>query len=93
MLVGTLLIEVHVPGAVSLKDKRQVVKGMIKKVQHRFNVSIAEINNENLWQRACIAVAMVGSSREHIERQLQLCLNYMDAEPRWNVTRVDKDWN
>lgn len=41
MLVGTLRVEVYIPGATSLKDKRQVVKGMIQKVQHRFNVSIA----------------------------------------------------
>lgn len=93
MLVGTLLVEVHIPGATSLKDKRQVVKGMIKRIQHRFNVSIAELNNEDLWQRASIGVAMVGSGREHIERQLQLVLNFMDAEPRWNITRVELDWS
>lgn len=93
MLVGTLLVEVHIPGAVSLKDKRQVVKGMIKRIQHRFNVSIAEINNEDLWQRANLGIAMVGSSSEHIDRQLQLVLNYMDAEPRWDVTKVEKGWN
>ena len=42
MLVGTLKVEVHIPGATSLKDKRQVVKGTIQKVQRRFNVSIAQ---------------------------------------------------
>ena len=44
------------------------------------------------WQRATIGIAMVGASREHVERQLQLVLNFLDAEPRWSVTQVEIDW-
>lgn len=91
MLVGTLLIDVHIPGAGSLKEKRQVVRSMVRRVQHRFNVSIAEINNENKWQRASIAVCMVGDDWEYIQRQLQLLINYIDAEPRWQVLRIEMD--
>jgi uncharacterized protein YlxP (DUF503 family) len=93
LLVGTLLVEVYIPGSTSLKDKRQVVKGMIKRVQHRFNVSIVELDNEDLWQRANLGVAMIGCNRDHIERQLQLVLNFMDSEPRWDVTRVEVGWS
>jgi len=91
MLVGTLKVEVYIPGAASLKDKRQVVKGMIQKVQHRFNVSIAQLDGADLWQRATLGIAVVGGSREHVERQLQLVLNFLDSEPRWNVTQVKMD--
>jgi len=91
MLVGTLKVDVYIPGAASLKDKRQVVKGVIQRVQNRFNVSIAQMDDEDLWQRATIGVAMLGGSREHIERQLQLVLNFLDAEPRWTVTQVEMD--
>lgn len=93
MLVGTLYLEVYIPGATSLKDRRRVVKGMIAKVQNRFNVSIAELHSENLWQRAAIGVAMIGDDRDHIERQLQLVLNFLDAEPRWEVTQVQQECN
>lgn len=93
MLVGTLHLQVYIPGATSLKDKRTVVKGMITKVQNRFNVSIAELHSEDLWQRATIGVAIIGDDREHIERQLQLVLNFLDAEPRWEVIQVHQDWN
>ncbi|HHT42413.1 MAG TPA: DUF503 domain-containing protein [Firmicutes bacterium] len=92
MLVGTLQVEVHIPGATSLKEKRKVVRSMIQKVQHRFNVSIAELDGTDLWQRATIGVAMVGGSREYVERQLQYVLNYLEAEPRWNITEVEMDW-
>lgn len=93
MLVGTLCVQVHIPGATSLKDKRRIVKGMITKVQNRFNVSIAELDNEDLWRRATIGVAMIGDSQEHIERQLQFVLNFLDAETRWEVMQVHLDWN
>lgn len=91
MLVGTLKVDVYIPGAASLKDKRQVVKGMIQIVQHRFNASIAQLDEADLWQRATLGVAVVGGSREHVERQLQLVLNFLDAEPRWQVTHVEMD--
>lgn len=93
MLIGSLLVQVYVPGATSLKEKRQVVKGMTAKIQNRFNVSVAELNNEDLWQRATIGVAMVGDSKDYMERQLQLVLNFMDAEPRWEVIQVFVGWN
>lgn len=92
MLVGTLYIQVYIPGATSLKDKRQVVKSMIKRMQNTFNISIAELHNEDLWQKANLGVAIVGDNREYLQRQLQLVINFLDSEPRWEVTRVDEDW-
>ncbi|NLL47065.1 MAG: DUF503 domain-containing protein [Firmicutes bacterium] len=89
MLVGTLCVDVHIPGSTSLKDKRRVVKSMISKVQHRFNVSIVELYSEDLWQRATIGVAYIGDEREHVERQLQYVLNFLDAEPDWEIIAVD----
>lgn len=89
MLVGTLCVDVHIPGSTSLKDKRRVVKSMISKVQHRFNVAIVELYSEDLWQRATIGVAYIGDEREHVERQLQYVLNFLDAEPDWEIIAVD----
>ena len=93
MLVGALYVQVHIPGAGSLKEKRRIVKSMIAKVQNRFNVSIAELESENLWQRAATGIAMVGDNREHLERQLQFVLNFLDSEPRWEVIKVEVEWN
>ena len=91
MVVGTLFVEVYIPGADSLKEKRQVVKSVVRRVQHCFNVSIAEVNNEDKWQRAQIGVSMVGDDWDHIQRQLQLVINFLDAEPRWEVVRVEME--
>ncbi|HHY10236.1 MAG TPA: DUF503 domain-containing protein [Firmicutes bacterium] len=92
MLVGTLVVQAYLPGASSLKEKRKVVKSVTTKIQNQFNVAVVEIDNENLWQRAKIGVAAAGDSREYIERQLQLVLNFMDSEPRWEITDVAREW-
>lgn len=89
MLVGTLIVQVYIPSSTSLKDKRQVVKSVIHRVQNRFNVSVVELNNEDLWQRATIGVAIAGDNQEYIQRQLQLVLNFMDGEPRWEILQAE----
>lgn len=91
MFVGTLLVKVHIPGAESLKEKRRVVNSVVRKVQHRFNVSIAEVNNENLWQRADLGVAIVGDDWGHIQRRLQLVINFLESEPRWNILQIEME--
>jgi uncharacterized protein YlxP (DUF503 family) len=49
------------------------------------------VNNEDKWQRAQIGVSMVGDDWDHIQRQLQLVINFLDAEPRWEVVRVEME--
>lgn len=89
MLVGTLVVQVYIPSSTSLKDKRQVVKSVIHRVQNHFNVSVVELNNEDLWQRATVGVAIAGDNQEYIQRQLQLVLNFMDGEPRWEILQAE----
>lgn len=93
MLVGTLLVEVYIPESTSLKTKRMVTKSMIQRIQNRFNVSISEIDNKDLWQRATIAVAMVGDNQIYIERKLQWIVNFMDEDSRWQVIKVEVGWS
>ncbi len=62
MFVGTLRIELHFPQAHSLKGKRQIMKSMVERTRARFNVSVAEIDHHELWQRGCIGIAAVGLS-------------------------------
>lgn len=70
-----------------------VIKSMIQRIQNRFNVSISEIDNKDLWQRATIAVAMVGDNQIYIERKLQWIVNFMDEDSRWQVIKVEVGWS
>lgn len=62
MFVGTLLVELYIPGSHSLKGKRQVMKSMIERMRARYNVSAAEVDNQELWQRGSMGIACVGLS-------------------------------
>ncbi|MGO9894158.1 MAG: DUF503 domain-containing protein [Bryobacteraceae bacterium] len=69
--IGVLTLELRIEDAHSLKDKRHVVKGLKDRLRARFNVAVAEIDFENVWQRALVAAVTVSSSREHAQKVLQ----------------------
>ena len=71
MIVGFCKIELHIPQARSLKDKRQVVKSLAHKISHRFNVSVSEIDDHDLWQRGTIGVAHVANNHTAVAKLLQ----------------------
>ena len=70
MHVGALRVEVRIPGTRSLKDKRRVVKGLIAQVCNAHPVAIAEIDHQDLWQRAAFGIAAVAPQSGHLDRML-----------------------
>jgi len=61
MVIGTCTIELHLPGNGSLKGKHRVPQSIIARVHNEFNVSIAEVGNQDLWQSATLGVACVST--------------------------------
>ena len=70
--IGVLTLELRLDNSHSLKDKRQVVKSLKERLRHKFNVSVAEIDGHDLWQRAVIAAVTVSADRDYAEKLLQL---------------------
>jgi uncharacterized protein YlxP (DUF503 family) len=70
MVVGLLTLELHFPGARSLKDKRHVLRGFVTRVRKQFNVSVAEVEFQELWQRGRLAVVAVNTDHVHLESTL-----------------------
>lgn len=64
-------MELRIPHACSLKDKRHVVKSLKDRLRNKFNVSVAEIDYQDLWQSALVAAVTVSSSRSFAEQVLQ----------------------
>ena len=64
--------ELHLPGCHSLKEKRSVIQPVIARLRERCNVSVAETAHQDLWQRAEIACAAIGSDRRVVEETLRL---------------------
>ncbi|MBC8164850.1 MAG: DUF503 domain-containing protein [Bryobacteraceae bacterium] len=69
--IGVLTMELRIEESHSLKEKRHVVSSLKEKLRHKFNVSIAEIEYQDLWQRSVLAAVTVSSDHGHAESVLQ----------------------
>jgi uncharacterized protein YlxP (DUF503 family) len=69
--VGVLTLELRLENSFSLKDKRQVVRSLKDRLRRKFNVAVAEIDYQELWQRAALAAVTVSSDHAYAEKLLQ----------------------
>ena len=79
MVVGVCTIELYLPENHSLKGKRQVVNGLKGRLKNRFNISIAEIDYLDVWQRATLGVAMINNNRVNVDREFRKMINFIDS--------------
>jgi uncharacterized protein YlxP (DUF503 family) len=72
------LVELHLPDVGSLKDKRHVLKGLKEKVRARFEVSVAEVDHQDVWQRATLAVAYVSADARHANTVISKAMDFIE---------------
>jgi uncharacterized protein YlxP (DUF503 family) len=75
MPVGLLTLELHIPDAQSLKDKRQVLRSLKDRLRGRFNVAVAELDHQDTWQRSLIGIVTISGEESHLEESLQHVLD------------------
>jgi hypothetical protein len=78
MVVGTGIIEIFIEGSRSLKDKRAVVKSILRRTQNEFNISIAEVGDLDHWKRGRIGFSVVGNDRGFINSKIDKVLRFID---------------
>jgi uncharacterized protein YlxP (DUF503 family) len=71
MFVGIVRIELHIPASRSLKDKRSVVRALKDRIRSRVHASVAEVDHQDLWQRAALGAAVVSGDHGEVGRMLQ----------------------
>jgi uncharacterized protein len=71
MPIGLLTLEIHIPDARSLKDKRQILRSLKDKLRGHFNVAVAELDHQDLWQRSVIGVVSISSDDRHLEESMR----------------------
>ena len=81
MFVGIVRIEIHIPAAQSLKDKRSVVRSLKDRIRQRVRASVAEVDHQDLWQRASLGVAVVSGERRQVDEQLQSVRHLVESTP------------
>jgi uncharacterized protein YlxP (DUF503 family) len=89
MLVGLETFDLRIPGCGSLKEKRHVVKTLTAGLRQKFNVSVAEVDHHDLWQRTTIAVSAVASEAYHARRVLHEVEKFVDRFGRTEVIASD----
>jgi hypothetical protein len=85
VIVGVRTWELHLAGCQSLKDKRRVLKSLKDRLHQRFNVSAAEVDHHDAWQRAALACSVVSTERRHAEEVLASCDNLVASDPLVHV--------
>ena len=90
MHVVSAKLRFHIPQAMSLKDKRQVKNSLIDKTRRRFNVSIAEVDTQEMHQSLTIGIALVSGEAFHARQALDEVIRFMDASPE--AQRIDLEW-
>ena len=88
MFVGFVRIELHIPASQSLKDKRSVVRSLKDRIRQRVRASVAEVDHQDLWQRASLGVAVVSGERRQVDEQLQSVRLLVESTPGAEVL----DW-
>jgi uncharacterized protein len=79
VIVGACRVLLHLPTAHSLKEKRQVVKSIVARVQNQFKVSVAEVEDQELWQRAVIGIAVVTNDGQHANQVLSNVVKFISG--------------
>jgi uncharacterized protein YlxP (DUF503 family) len=80
MVVGICTIELHLPESGSLKSKRQILKRIKDRIRNRFNVSLAEVENNDLWQRTTLGVAAVANQGKFVNQVLSQVVEHLHKE-------------
>ena len=85
MLVELERFDLKIPGCASLKQKRHVLKSLTQAIRSTFNVSVAEVDHHDLWQRTAIAVAAAGAEQYHVRKVMQQVERFVEA---WGQVEV-----
>ncbi len=81
MVVGVRSWELHLAGCQTLKDKRRILKSLKDRLHRQFNVSAAEVDHQDSWQRSALACSVVTTERRHAEEVLASCDRLIAGEP------------
>ncbi len=82
MTVGLLTAEIGIEEANSLKDKRQVLRSLIAHLRNTFNVSVAEVADQDVWRRATIGIAVVATDARYATEVLDKVVDHIERDPR-----------
>ncbi len=91
MVIGVCQLDFLIPENQSLKGKRHVMRKMIDRVRHQFNVAISEVGDNDLWQRGQIGICTVGNDRRHINSSLDKVIDFIEKMNLVEMVRTEME--
>jgi uncharacterized protein YlxP (DUF503 family) len=85
MVVGVIVWELHLAGCASLKEKRAILRSLKDRLRGRHNISVAETDHQNTWQRAELSVAIVSSDRRRAQEVLSRVDSVVESDARVRI--------
>ncbi len=78
MIVGACKLHLYLPGVASLKEKRSIIKPLLNQLRRRFEVAAAEVDHQDVWQTADIAVVVVATESGHVYTVLERAIHWVE---------------
>ena len=91
MVVGLCTVELFIAASQSLKDKRQVLHGLKDRLRGKFNLSVAEVDDQDLWQKAILGMACVANDGRFVNQVLEQALNMIKSVPTVEIVRTQRE--
>ena len=91
MVVGIVKIKIYVPGVHSLKEKRMIVKSICSKVRNRFNVSIAEVEDQDIHQSIILGFACVTTSNAHADNIIDTVIGFVEGNTEGEIINIERE--
>jgi uncharacterized protein YlxP (DUF503 family) len=91
MLIGLLTVTIEISHSQSLKDKRQVVKSLITRIRDKINVSAAEVDSLDLWQRAVLGFVTVSNDGKRNDQQLENVVQMIENDPQCAILSIERE--
>ena len=91
MIVGVMTAQLYLHGVTSLKDKRKIVKSLIERLKNRFNISVSEVDHNDIKTSAIIAIAVVSNNARFVNQQLDKILDFLRNDGRFALGPVERE--
>lgn len=91
MVVGILTIELYLHGNNTLKEKRRVLKSIIGRLKSRFNISVAEVGENDKYRKAIIGLAVVSNDKAHADRMLNHAADFIRGDSRVEIAHLEME--
>lgn len=89
MFIASIRLELSIPHANSLKAKRMVLSSLMDRIRNRFGAAVAEVGDQDLWQRAVVGIALVSGENTHVREMADRVVGFVEAHWEGEVCQIE----